>query len=637
MWEGARVVGAGQLCAGRSFQSNIFLPRVAAASAESGQVCQVLMIEAKGLTSIEPTSDDVLIQRTCPATKACTMSTSGERKVPASLGRSVRGTTPRLADLASTPETPRTPLQRNTSSLYSSPSGNYRTEDEYVVLELGSRFVRGGFPGESAPRCTLPFGPDRQRRVGDYRQYDPGYSQKRRRRRKDQAWGEDHELYRVDLTKVDMDLVGDKFERAIREAYTRYFLLDSKPRRITLALPPRLPHALMSKILDILFKSFHAPSITLMSNPVLSTVAAGLRSALVVDIGWAETLVTAVCEYREVQEKRSLRAGRWLSEEMATVLNAALDEDAAPGTPKTDISFEETEEVLTRVGWCKPSSKGNRRTVYFPAREAPALEEWEDAVETPPPTVTIPFYKQTPPNELKIALASLAKPAENTFFEQEAPPDKFDDEELPITLLMYRTLVALPVDVRRLCMSRILITGGVSSMPGLKTRILRELEALVQSRGWDPVKNWGKAAAFHEDKMRAQQHSSAARQQGPQKVSDSTATAPSIPAGLQDPEVDNIDVKLAHTTLKNGPPVECAVGGTIRGVQTLGAWAGASLVTNHRIRGIVEIERERYLQHGLQGASRDKEVSVIPQRQSMGPGVVRGAGERVSWTLGVWA
>ncbi|KAF2621947.1 actin-related protein-like protein RO7 [Macroventuria anomochaeta] len=569
------------------------------------------------------------------------MSTISERKVSASLGRSVRGTAPRVADLASTPETPRTPLQRASSSLYGSPSGNYRTEDEYVVLEVGSRFVRGGFPGESAPRCTLPFGPDRQRRVGDYRQYDPEYSQRRRRKDRGQEWGEDHELYCLDLTKVDMGLVGDKFERAIREAYTKYFLLDTKPRRITLALPPRLPHALITKILDILFKSFHAPSITLMSHPVLSTVAAGLRSALVVNIGWAETLVTAVCEYREVHEKRTLRAGKWLSEEMAKVLNAELDEDAAPGTPKADVSFEEAEEVLTRVGWCKPSSRGNRKTIYFPAREAPLLEEWEDAIETPPPTVMIPFPKHIPPTELKVALASLAKPAENILFEPEVPSNEFDDEELPIHHLVYRTLVALPVDVRRLCMSRIVITGGVADMPGLKTRILKELEVLVQLRGWDPVKTWGAGAARHEDRLRAQQRNLAMKRQKEEgRISESLdpAAAPaSLPAGLQEPEIDNIDIKLANASLKKGPPLECSIGGTIRGVQTLGAWAGASLVAHQRTRGIVEIERERYLQHGLQGASRDKEVSVIPQRQSMGPGVARGAGERVSWTLGVWA
>lgn len=590
------------------------------------------------------------------------MSISGERKVSASLGRSVRGTTPRLADLASTPETPRTPLQRGTSSLFSSPGGNYRTDDEYVVLEIGSRYVRAGFPGESAPRCTLPFGPDRQRRVGDYRQYDPGYSQKRRQvkiareagehddifeARKLEQWGEDHGLYSLELASVDMELLGDKFERAIRDAYTKYFLLDSKPRRVSLALPSRLPHALISKILDILFRSFHAPSITLMSNPVLSTVAAGLRSALIVDIGWAETIATAVCEYREVHEKRSMRAGKWLSNDMAKVLNAELDEHTAADAPKADVSFEEADEVLSRVGWCKPSSRGNRRTVYFPAREAPVLEEWEDAPENPPPTVTIPFPKHTPPTELKVALAALAKPAENILFESDAPAKKkddeevrFDDEELPIHYLIYRTLVALPVDVRRVCMSRIVITGGLADMPGLKTRILKEVEALVQSRGWDPVKTWGKGAVRHEEKLRAQQRNLAMKMRNDaDKVSESldavAAPAP-LPAGLQEPQIDNIDIKLANTSLKTGPPPECAIGGTIRGVHTLGAWAGASLVTNQRIRGIVEIERERYLQHGLQGASRDKEVSVIPQRQSMGPGVAR-AGERMSWTLGVWA
>jgi actin-related protein len=235
----------------------------------------------------------------------------------------------------------------------------------------------------------------------------------------------------------------------------------------------------------------------------------------------------------------------------------------------------------------------------------------------------------------------LAKPTENALFVTDAPLNEFDDEDLPIHHLVYRTLVALPVDVRRLCMSRIVITGGVADMPGLKTRILKELEVLVQSRGWDPVKSWGKGAARHEDRLRAQQHNLAMkREKDNGKVSESLdqAAAPaSLPAGLQDPGIDNIDIKLANASLKNGPPLECFIGGTIRGVQTLGAWAGASLVAHQRIRGIVEIERERYLQHGLQGASRDKEVSVIPQRQSMGPGVARGAGERVSWTLGVWA
>ncbi|KAK1920074.1 hypothetical protein P3342_002370 [Pyrenophora teres f. teres] len=181
------------------------------------------------------------------------MSSGGDRKVSGTLNRSTRGAPPRLADLG---ESPRTPLLRTISATFGSPGGSFRTEDEYIVIEVGSRYVRGGFAGESAPRCTLPFGPDEQRRVGDYRQWDPEHSQKRKQRKTGEDWGHDYELYRMDLTKVDLGLVEDKFERAMREAYSKYFLLDTKPRRIMLAMPPRMPHALMSTFFDVLFTSF---------------------------------------------------------------------------------------------------------------------------------------------------------------------------------------------------------------------------------------------------------------------------------------------------------------------------------------------------------------------------------------------
>jgi len=424
----------------------------------------------------------------------------------------------------------------------------------------------------------------------------------------------------------------------MREAYNKYFLLDTKPKRILLALPPKMPHALMSTLLDVLFSSFQAPSITLMSSPILSTVAAGLRAALVVDIGWAETQVTAVCEYREVHERRSIRAGKLLSEEMAKVLNAALDDEADSGAPKADVSFEEAEEILSRVGWCKSKPKSNRRTLYFPARTSPVLEEFEDAPELPEPAVTIPFPRHDPPLDLTVPFAELAKPAEAALFAPDMALSDFDDDELPLHHLIYRALLSLPIDIRRLCMSRIIITGGVAALPGLKTRILAELEALVQQRGWDPVRNYGSASARKEQILRQQREDlELRRQEGDDIMTESLDPDAPLSAGLQGPEIDAIDAKLAHFSLRNGPPPACETGGVIRGVDTLGAWAGASLVAQQRIKGIVEIERERYLQHGLQGASREKEVSVLQQRQSMGPGVGRGAGERASWTLGVWA
>jgi hypothetical protein len=56
-----------------------------------------------------------------------------------------------------------------------------------------------------------------------------------------------------------------------------------------------------------------------------------------------------------------------------------------------------------------------------------------------------------------------------------------------------------------------------------------------------------------------------------------------------------------------------------------------------KIKGFVEVEREKFLSHGLAGAHRDVDISVVPQRQSYGSGVLKTAGDRSSWTLAGWA
>ncbi|KAF2502735.1 actin-like ATPase domain-containing protein [Lophium mytilinum] len=555
------------------------------------------------------------------------MATATDRKVSA--GRP-RPTPSRVQDLAATPEAPRTPLLRSTSSIYGgSPGGSFRSEEEYIVLELGSRYLRGGFPGESAPRCTLNYGPDQQRRVGDYRQWDPEYASKRRKRKRGEEWGREYELYRMDLREEDLGLIEDKFERAMREAHNKYFLLDPKPRRVLLALPPLMPRELLSTFLSVLFANCQAPSVTLLSSPILSTVAAGLRSALVIDIGWAETTITGVCEFREVHQRRSIRAGKYLSEEMAKMLNAEFTKKGT-GKAGDDVTFEEAEEVLSRVGWCdtldEKTSNGDDDFVDAPD-------------ELPDPSISIPFPLASPPTTLTLPFSTLASPAETAIFASDTPLHDFDDHDLPLHVLAYRALLSLPIDVRRVCMSRIIITGGVSNLPGLKTRLLKEIDNLVQQKGWDSVKSYGSANDRHERLIRERQQRLQARSSDATKVSDTTKpdveSAP-VPAGLAEPETDPIADKLAHLNMKTIPSVT-AIGGVIRGVESLGAWAGASLIAQMRVKGIVEIERDKFLQHGLQGASREKEISVVPQRQSMGPGMRPGAGDRGSWTLGVWA
>jgi actin-related protein len=171
-------------------------------------------------------------------------------------------------------------------------------------------------------------------------------------------------------------------------------------------------------------------------------------------------------------------------------------------------------------------------------------------------------------------------------------------------------------------MSRIIITGGGSNIPGLKPRLLDELSAIVKQRGWDPVQ--GKAA----DERRRRLKYVRANPQVPLRTDEEVPKDPltMLSAAVAPQVTDPFEEKLRRERNKDS---KGTVSGVIRGVVTLGAWTGGSLIANLRIKGVVEIEKDSFLQHGLAGARREAEASNVQQK------VVRG--ERAGWTLGAWA
>jgi hypothetical protein len=117
------------------------------------------------------------------------------------------------------PTSPHTPL-RTASSVYGSPS-SLRAEEDTVIIEFGARNVRVGFAGDAAPKATVVFGPEQQRRVGDFRAWQVGFQDDWRKRAIGGDWGSDRELWRADLRGLDLDLFGDKLERGLRDAFTK--------------------------------------------------------------------------------------------------------------------------------------------------------------------------------------------------------------------------------------------------------------------------------------------------------------------------------------------------------------------------------------------------------------------------------
>lgn len=116
------------------------------------------------------------------------------------------------------PSTPHTP-PRAISGSYGSPA-TIRADDDYLLIEIGSRHVRVGFAGDAAPKAILSSGPREQRRAGDFTQWTGPEALR-------EHWASEYEIWRYDLRDFDLGLFQDKLERVLRDAFTRYVVMPT--------------------------------------------------------------------------------------------------------------------------------------------------------------------------------------------------------------------------------------------------------------------------------------------------------------------------------------------------------------------------------------------------------------------------
>jgi hypothetical protein len=371
---------------------------------------------------------------------------------------------------------------------------------------------------------------------------------------------------------------------------------------------------------------------------------------MVLDIGWAETTVTSVYEYREVGCNRSIRASKQFGEAMFKMLAQLIDPTAFEGDHRAGInreerdilSFEECEEVIARMAWCLPAKKAEPKTTVHELAHATEKDEsrsctspmnlkFEDDLVA---MVSIPLASTTPPGTIQLPFSKLAEPCETTFFAAGKMVHDLDDEELPLHILLYRGLRQLPVDVRSLCMSRIIFVGGGSKIKGLKERILDEVSLLIEKRGWENVQ--GRAVQQFHDNPKLQHSRNRQSSTGPTEalqVIDGSSKSKKITA-LLDQESDPVEEGLKREASKRTRAVEK---GYLRAVESLGAWSGGSLISQLKIPAVSIIDREQWLLHGVSGASRGIGSNMATQRQNIGPSAFKsGAADRSSWTLGLW-
>ena len=137
-----------------------------------------------------------------------------------------------------------------------------------------------------------------------------------------------------------------------------------------------------------------------------------------------------------------------------------------------------------------------------------------------------------------------------------------DDHEKTLDETLFRSLTSLPPDVRGICMSRILFTGPGAAIPGLKQRSLVKVQALVEKYGWTSVRG---------------EHVKPRRQGLAEIAQGRTAPVNARHNVALPPGKDYVEEKLQKQRSKE---VHTDAQGHLRCIESLGAWAGASLTAS---------------------------------------------------------
>ncbi|RVX65978.1 hypothetical protein B0A52_09904 [Exophiala mesophila] len=511
---------------------------------------------------------------------------------------------PSIRDVRPNPGSPHTPSNRHISSTSSSPFPSYwRTEEDPIIIELDPRYLRAGFQGDSAPQCTIRFTPQNSRRVGDYRVYLPGY---RRRKEDVRVKSKEYELWRNDLQDVDLGLLEDKLERAVREAYNKHLLVDAGVARVILVLPSLVPHPVLDTILTLLFQRWQISSVTLLPGPTMAVAAAGLRSGLVVDIGWEETIVHAIYEFREICVKRCTRGLKSLVFKMWDFLEDVRKKQDQSLREELVLDFDFVEEFIERAGKCHALFPHHGQGLVEQTEAVTLSEDKGESVST----LMIDWPTHSSARMIGIPKSKLQQICSESFFGSR-DQDHLDDHEQPVDQLLYNTLLAVSSDVRSSCISRIIFTGEGSSISNLPEHVFSHVNTTIDKYGWTPVR--GKHFNTTRNRVGELAHN---------RSVPVDARHHAIPTSSE----SKIDIDLHKRKKEDTKPTP-----SLRQIDSLGTWAGASLVASLKSKSFVEIERERYLSHGIAGANRNIEQYRMSQQAKP----VK-AGERTSWTLAGW-
>lgn len=303
------------------------------------------------------------------------------------------------------------------------------TVNNFVVFDIGNRFIRAGFAGDVTPRCKIPA----EWAWDKVKKDSPSFfssTNNTQQQKKDDACSEQdttleglkseeqlpflkklqedctYWLWNIGTISIDSSFVANAqpgnnysqpanhsddeinwdtqwyktrhskrlecvLEVIIRHMFNHELLVDSKSQRVVVLENPKWPVAIKEIITKVFLRKLRCTSITFYPAPVLEMVAAGIRSGVVIDIGWEETTISPIYDLRLLSNKvySTNRGAKQLHNEVKKVImehgkiiKQDIIENTSTKESKDSQNKNTTEENIPSTATSEPKKKRIRVT-----------------------------------------------------------------------------------------------------------------------------------------------------------------------------------------------------------------------------------------------------------------------------------
>jgi actin-related protein 10 len=226
-----------------------------------------------------------------------------------------------------------------------------------------------------------------------------------------------------------------RIKMVVHQVYFKHLMVDPTVRKLLVVRKTTWPRVFEDLIRKVV-QSFKVPAVDFMESNVLSMLSAGKTNGLVVDVGWNETTVVPVFDSRPLKAVTVPVGALHVCRHLQTLLG-------------TSYKLAQLDDIKARICFAN-SPSANEST-----------DEWNlDGVSVS---------------------ASVRWKALEPLFRSD------DLEVSTIPQAIATCLLQLPLDLRKPMANSIHLVGGTCMLPGVRTRILEELERLFSQSTYNTL------------------------------------------------------------------------------------------------------------------------------------------------------